>query len=355
MRMEKITAIKAMDAAYRHVYREEMPLNADPTLSAKNIHDIHQTNAEGKQLSYNESFAQRIGQLDYYKDHKIRKNAVRGIDVLFSYSKNAEGTFDRQAWIRRNAEWLNEHFSKAADGRSNIISVVYHEDEQSFHGHAFVIPIDERGRLNCRRYMNGTLGELQTSYAEAMKEFGLERGIEGSTADHRTMRQMYAEANRTAQLSKPFEGETALHYYQRIQKEAESYNLHMHLQAKKKIQREREKFDRDRKKSLDLLKAESSMIKKDNAYAIQEAEKKVQSAYKRLRDLQAEYEEKLEKIVIAGTDPADVLNGYEHYKKLQLGLQQFEAESPEQAQQLASLITTLENNADISREEEISL
>lgn len=342
MRINKFTAVKAMDAAYRHVYREEMPLNADPSLSHNNIHDVHEVDGAGTQLTYNESFSKRISQLDYYKNHNIRKNAVRGFDVLLSYSKNAEGTFDRQAWIKRNAEWLNKNFSKAPDGRSNVISVVYHEDEQSFHGHAFIIPIDERGRLNSRRFINGTLGQLQSSYAEAMKEFGLERGIEGSTADHQTMSKLYAKANKAATLSKPREGESALDYYNRIQQEAMEMNLQMYQRTTKKLQRDRAKFDREKQQALKLLEHESAMIKKDNAHEMQETENKIQSAYQKLHEIQDEYATLAESFTAKGLNAEEVLNGYSHYKKLQLGLEKYENESPEQASQLASIISTIE-------------
>ena len=119
---------------YRHVYRIDSPLNADPEKIHQNIYNIHQLNDEGSQMSYMDSFRRRISQLPYYQDHKIRSKAVLGIDVLFSYSKRAEGTFDKQAWMEKNAKWLNDTFSVAPDGRSNVISVVYHEDKHSFHG-----------------------------------------------------------------------------------------------------------------------------------------------------------------------------------------------------------------------------
>ena len=51
---------------------------------------------------------------------------------------------------------------------------------------AIVIPVDEKGHLNASRFIDGsrTLANLQTSYAESMKEFGLMRGLENSSAKH---------------------------------------------------------------------------------------------------------------------------------------------------------------------------
>ena len=94
MRAEKITTTKALDVAYRHVYRIDSPVNADPEKIHQNIYNIHQLNDDGSQMSYMDSFRRWISQLPYYQDHKIRSNAVLGIDVLFSYSKRSEGTFD---------------------------------------------------------------------------------------------------------------------------------------------------------------------------------------------------------------------------------------------------------------------
>ena len=57
-------------------------------------------------------------------------------------------------------------------------------DESTPHIHAYVVPIDEQGHLNAKRYTGGrdALIRLQTSFVGEMKEFGLKRGMERSNA-----------------------------------------------------------------------------------------------------------------------------------------------------------------------------
>ncbi|AMR29550.1 hypothetical protein A0257_22260 [Hymenobacter psoromatis] len=65
-------------------------------------------------------------------------------------------------------------------------------------------------RLSARdMFSPETLSKLQTDFAEAMQPFALERGVKGSRAKHKTMRQMYAlggeKAAELAPLVKPNE------------------------------------------------------------------------------------------------------------------------------------------------------
>jgi hypothetical protein len=74
---------------------------------------------------------------------------------------------------------------------------VLHLDEQTPHIQAVVVPLDERGKLNCRAMLGGsrqTLRDLQTSYAKGVEHLGIARGIEGSKAKHKTVREFYREA-----------------------------------------------------------------------------------------------------------------------------------------------------------------
>ena len=58
------------------------------------------------------------------------------------------------------------------------------------------MPIDEKGKLNCRHYLGGRekLRELQDSFATVHKGIGLERGIQGSKAHHTTVKEFYGQA-----------------------------------------------------------------------------------------------------------------------------------------------------------------
>ena len=61
-----------------------------------------------------------------------------------------------------------------------------------------MVPLDEKGKLNCRALFGGSryrLSELQDDFAAAMAPLGLERGIKGSRAKHTEVRKYYAAVN----------------------------------------------------------------------------------------------------------------------------------------------------------------
>jgi hypothetical protein len=71
-----------------------------------------------------------------------------------------------------------------------------------------VVPLTADGRLSAKDVFNPkTLRALQTEYAEAMKPFGMERGVEHSRAKHEVMRHVYGAQERSrgelATLTKP--------------------------------------------------------------------------------------------------------------------------------------------------------
>mgnify|MGYP001772971555 CR=1 FL=1 len=108
-------------------------------------------------------------------DATIRSNAVYAIEAVLAFSPEQESFIrqNRESWIKANAKWL----SSAFNGSRNVISLRVDEDEKTLHAHALIVPMYD-GKLNCKHFLNGKrcLIELQTSYANAMKEFGLERG-----------------------------------------------------------------------------------------------------------------------------------------------------------------------------------
>ena len=71
-----------------------------------------------------------------------------------------------------------------------------------------VVPLTADGRLSAKDMFNPkTLRVLQTEYAEAMKPFGMERGVEHSRAKHEDIRHAYGAQERSrgelATLTRP--------------------------------------------------------------------------------------------------------------------------------------------------------
>jgi hypothetical protein len=144
---------------------------------------------------------------------KPRKNAVLAIEHLMTASpeafplrkdKSPDGSrnpyrlvgskadVDRwQAFEKNCINWLQERY-----GKDNLVNFTSHLDEQTPHIHAVVVPIDSKGKLNCRDYLGGRdkLRDLQDSFAAIHQGIGLERGIQGSKAHHTTVKQFYGQA-----------------------------------------------------------------------------------------------------------------------------------------------------------------
>ena len=187
--MKKIKTKAQLQQAYEHHYREEQPINADPELKDQN--DIVIPVAEG---NYVKAFNKRKSELEYYDDHTFRKDGVKAIDIVFEYSAEASQWLDTEKWKEDNVKWLEDTF-----GKENVMSVVYHYDEASYteqgmvHGHAVVIPVDDKGAINCSYYMGKKedLRNLQDSYAKAMEVHKLERGINHSGAYHQDVKRFY--------------------------------------------------------------------------------------------------------------------------------------------------------------------
>ncbi len=150
---------------------------------------------------------------------KVGKNQVHAIRIMISASPEAmeriqqEGELDN--WCEQSVEWMQETF-----GMEDLVSAVLHMDEKTPHIHATVVPIVTTARRkkkaeDCvqkhyRKKVEGArlcaddvmtqakLKHYQTSYADAMQSFGLERGIDGSEARYISTREYYTEQFRKA-------------------------------------------------------------------------------------------------------------------------------------------------------------
>lgn len=199
MRFAKIKSVATFDAIERHARdRTRLKHRSRPQNTATIINN--------RNYDKNMSLVDRFKQVT--KDLSYRKDSVLGLEFVFAYSPEAEGTFDEKEWIRANIKWLKETFEDS----KNIIHFRYDKDEQTPHLHAVVI-CKHKNKLSARHFINGksTLSHLQDTYAEAMKPFGLKRGNryidtpELPTARHKSLNEYYREVNQIK--SKVFEEE----------------------------------------------------------------------------------------------------------------------------------------------------
>ena len=144
---EKIKDLGAFSRKLEHNFRigGRVP-NADPMKSYLNEELIKLEPGSDYIKEYNKRVLDSV----YYQTHKIRKDAVRGIEVMMTFSsKDIPKDFDFEQWKKENVEWLQSYF-----GKDNVVSAVLHMDETTPHIHAVVIPMVNE-RLSAAHFLNG--------------------------------------------------------------------------------------------------------------------------------------------------------------------------------------------------------
>lgn len=144
-----------------------------------------------------------IGQRDANGHLLRRSNSVLAVEVLVTASPEwwAEATpAMRKDWQRATLDWLAE----AWGGRQNLAHMRMHGDETTPHLTGYVVPLDERGALNCRSYIGEKqqLRDQQTGYADAVAHLGLQRGVPGSKAIHQAVQRHYGAVTAPEQAPK---------------------------------------------------------------------------------------------------------------------------------------------------------
>jgi regulator of replication initiation timing len=197
----RIQKLKAgnIGGSSRHTNRECYTPNADP--EKEHIRIIG--SPDGPLTPNLETLIrQRIG------SQMIRKNAVLAVEFLLTASPEyfrpdnpaRAGYYDSKRledFQKKACEWLLNRYG------DRIIRAELHLDESTPHIHAYMVPLDEKGKLNCRGLLGGSryrLSELQDSFASAMEPLGLERGIKGSKAKHTDIKKYYTAINTAPEL-----------------------------------------------------------------------------------------------------------------------------------------------------------
>ena len=149
---------------------------------------------------------------------KIGNNQVRAIRI------NVSGTHEDMERIEREGrldEWCADNMKYFADtfGKENIVAAHLHRDEETPHIHVTLVPIvkgerkrrkrEEQAKKRYRKKPTDTvrlcaddimtrlrLKSYQDTYAVAMAKYGLQRGIDGSKARHKSTQQYYNETKK---------------------------------------------------------------------------------------------------------------------------------------------------------------
>lgn len=179
IRHEKIKTIGNLKASAEHTFRERPTDNADASKTHLNEHDGAISSDEVVQR-----FQQEFPE-------KLRKNGVLAVEYLMTASPEwwEKASAEQQAeFFKRSREFLYERH-----GKENVLYTGTQLDESTPHMVAYVLPKDNKGRMNAAHFLDGRkkLSEYQDTYAEKVKSLGLERGIEGSTAKHERVKRHY--------------------------------------------------------------------------------------------------------------------------------------------------------------------
>ena len=187
LRTAKLKSFGEIGGSLSHNYRDRPTPNANSQLTQNNEHSL--PNAELVMSSIKDKLPE-----------KRRKDAVLCVEYLITASPDWIGwnKLDEQKYFNDAKKWLeNKH------GKDNVIATTIHRDESTPHMIAYVVPLVE-GKLNAKHFLGGRekLSKMQTDFADNVgRSVGLVRGLEGSKAEHQTIKQYYANVNTAVKIS----------------------------------------------------------------------------------------------------------------------------------------------------------
>ena len=181
-RTAKLGSFGEIGGSLSHTYRTRNTPNADENKAHLNEHSLQ---------TYNSCFEAIKNSIP----EKRRKNAVLCIEHLITTSPDWSGwgTEKEQEFFDQSLEFVKQKY-----GSENVIAHSIHRDETTPHLIVYVLPIDEKGGLNAKKWLGGRakLSQTQTDFANEVKSLGLERGLENSKARHKTLKKYYAEGKK---------------------------------------------------------------------------------------------------------------------------------------------------------------
>lgn len=180
LRTAKLKGAGSIGGSIAHALREREVPNADPERTKDNEvlipYDAEKTRND-------------------IESARTRSDNVEMVEVVMTTSPEWSETAtpeQKAEFNRRAVEFLEEKF-----GKENVRSAVVHRDEQTDHVSAHVTPIDRNGHLNAKEHLGGKekMRQLQTEFAEKVKDLGLDRGLQGSKAKHVEIAKYYTRVN----------------------------------------------------------------------------------------------------------------------------------------------------------------
>lgn len=180
MRCKKLVSMGSVASALQHCYRERETPNAASAKTPQNEHRESKSTDEA------------MGRIRGLLPEKRRKDAVLAVEYVMSASPEWwQGASKQQQdeFFNRAHNWLAKKY-----GADRVVTASVHRDETSPHLSAFVVPLTQDGRLSAKDFIGNRtkMRDDQTSFANAVQDLGLHRGIEGSKAKHQTIQSYYS-------------------------------------------------------------------------------------------------------------------------------------------------------------------
>ena len=187
LRTAKLKSMGEIGGSLSHNYRDRPTPNANPRQTPNNEHSL--PNAELVMTAIKDKIPE-----------KRRKDAVLCVEYLITASPDWIGwnQSDEQKYFDDAKKWLEDRH-----GKDNVIATTIHRDESTPHMIAYVVPLVDR-KLNAKKFLGGRekLSKMQTDFADNVgKSVGLVRGLEGSKAEHQTIKQYYTNVNTAVKIS----------------------------------------------------------------------------------------------------------------------------------------------------------
>ena len=186
LRTAKLKSFGEIGGSLSHNYRDRPTPNANPQQTPQNEHSLK--NSELVMSAIKEKLPE-----------KRRKDAVLCVEYLITASPDWIGwnKTDEQKYFDEAKKWLEDKH-----GKDNVIATTIHRDETTPHLVAYVVPLVD-GKLNAKHFLGGRekLSKMQTDFATNVgQSVGLVRGLEGSKAEHQTIKKYYTNIDTAVKM-----------------------------------------------------------------------------------------------------------------------------------------------------------
>lgn len=128
--MKKYSDYSSLSKAYERICGGTEALSEATAAESKKEVLVKAMDMAGNPATYGEIIRERLKNLEYYRTHKLRIDAVIALELLVSFSREDLGKVDLEKWKQENVRWLKETFDRNnPENGDNVISVVYCRSE----------------------------------------------------------------------------------------------------------------------------------------------------------------------------------------------------------------------------------